>query len=130
MQFDVHFIARSSNAVSTGRLNSGSLQSFEDIARGRTRRLVFGTNRELRAIGVICRSLVINAWRKRRDEVSELKIRLANEQHLRLQIEVLKDFLKKENLRVTKLEDDLHWSKAHSEELVKERDRLKMVRMN
>lgn len=88
---------------------------------------MFGTERELNAAGLICRSLAIHAWRQRRAEVTRLRESLANEQHLRLQIVVLKDFLKKENARVGRLEEELQVSRNRAQELAKECERLERV---
>lgn len=87
--------------------------------------------RESRAASLIGRALAINAWRKKRAHVVELKSTVENlEQqldHLQLQIVVLRKLLDKENARVSGLAGELHKTKAQIDDASKDRDQLKIV---
>ncbi|XP_058790023.1 uncharacterized protein LOC131663569 [Phymastichus coffea] len=86
--------------------------------------------RESRATSLVCRALAVNAWRRKREEVLELRhdIQGLGQQvdQLQLQIVVLRRLLDKENERVAALAGDLHKAKAHADELTKERDQLRI----
>ncbi|XP_008211326.1 synaptonemal complex protein ZIP1 [Nasonia vitripennis] len=82
---------------------------------------------ESKAASVVCRTLAINALRRRRAEVAKLKSEFAQQiDHLQLQIVVLRRLLDNENARVASLAGELHKAKAQSDELAKERDSLKI----
>lgn len=87
--------------------------------------------RESRAASLICHVLLINAWRRRREEVVQLRADLAGVvqqlDHLQIQIVVLRRLLDNENARVVSLAGELHKAKAQNEEVAKERDSLKSV---
>ncbi|OXU22676.1 hypothetical protein TSAR_000417 [Trichomalopsis sarcophagae] len=82
---------------------------------------------ESKAASVVCRTLAINALRRRRAEVAKLKSEFAQQiDLLQLQIVVLRRLLDNENARVVSLAGELHKAKAQSDELAKERDSLKI----
>ncbi|XP_017877876.1 WEB family protein At5g16730, chloroplastic [Ceratina calcarata] len=82
-----------------------------------------------KAASVICRVLMLNAWRRRRDEVQYLHgtIYDLNQQieHLYLQIIVLRRLLDTENNRISKLTAEAHRAKIQFDEAVKGNNTLK-----
>ena len=82
--------------------------------------------RESRAASIISRTLAVNAWRRRREEIVDLSQQL---DQLQLQINVLRRLHDNENGRVAILAGELHKAKAHLEDANKERDQLKIVRI-
>jgi hypothetical protein len=87
--------------------------------------------RESRAVSLICRALAINCWRRRREEVVQLRNSIAilyqNLEHVKIQIVVLRRLLDNENVRVANLAGELHRARAHTDDVNKERDHLKIV---
>ncbi|XP_023288927.1 alpha-internexin [Orussus abietinus] len=78
------------------------------------------------AATIVCHSLVLNAWRCRREEAALLQRtaeRLGQQvEHLRLQIVVLRRLLETENSRVGRLTSEVHRAKAQLDEATRERD--------
>ncbi|XP_014210239.1 nuclear mitotic apparatus protein 1-like [Copidosoma floridanum] len=91
-----------------------------------------GAQRDSRAASLVCRVLVVNAWRRRRVESGELRAALAGVtqqvDHLQLQIVVLRKLLDKENSRVASLAGELHRAKAQADETAQERDQLRIAK--
>lgn len=79
----------------------------------------------IKAANVVCRMLVLNAWRRRRAEIAQLEQQV---EHLHLQIEFLRRLLLAENDRVTRLNGELHREKSQLEEVTRERDTVRSVR--
>lgn len=79
----------------------------------------------VRAANVVCRVLVLNAWRRRRAEIAQLEQQV---EHLHLQIEFLRRLLLAENERVGKLSGELHREKSRLEEMMLECNNIKSVR--
>lgn len=79
----------------------------------------------VRAANVVCRLLVLNAWRRRRTEIVQLE---QQAEHLHLQIDFLRRLLLAENDRVGRLNGELHRDKSQLEETILERDNVKLVR--
>ncbi|XP_032665876.1 uncharacterized protein LOC116841702 [Odontomachus brunneus] len=77
----------------------------------------------VRAANVVCRLLVLNAWRRRRTETAQLEQQV---EHLHLQIDFLRRLLLAENDRVGKLNGELHRDKSQLEETILERDNVKL----
>ncbi|EFN78217.1 hypothetical protein EAI_08193 [Harpegnathos saltator] len=75
-----------------------------------------------RAANVVCRVLLLNAWRRRRTEIAQLEQQV---EHLHLQIEFLRRLLLAENERVGRLNGELHREKSQLEETILERDSIK-----
>lgn len=76
----------------------------------------------IKAANVVCRMLVLNAWRRRRAEIAQLEQQV---EHLHLQIEFLRRLLLAENDRVGRLNGELHREKSQLEETTRERDAVK-----
>ncbi|XP_014470227.1 PREDICTED: dynactin subunit 1 [Dinoponera quadriceps] len=76
----------------------------------------------VRAANVVCRVLVLNAWRRRRAEIAQLEQQV---EHLHLQIEFLRRLLFAENERVGRLNGELHREKSQLQETIAERDNVK-----
>lgn len=79
----------------------------------------------VKAANVVCRVLVLNAWRRRRAEIAQLEQQV---EHLHLQIEFLRRLLLAENDRVGRLNGELHREKTQLEEVTRERNTVKSVR--
>lgn len=79
----------------------------------------------VRAANVVCRLLVLNAWRRRRTKITLLEQQV---EHQHLQIEFLRRLLLAENDRVGRLNGELHREKSQLEEAILERDNVKSVR--
>ncbi|XP_060821742.1 uncharacterized protein LOC132910193 isoform X2 [Bombus pascuorum] len=84
-----------------------------------------------KAANLVCHVLMLNAWRRRRSEVQYLHgtIEDLSQQieHLHLQIVVLRRLLDTENIRVSKLTNDVHRTKIQFDETSKEKNTLKLV---
>lgn len=78
----------------------------------------------IKAANVVCRMLVLNAWRRRRAEIAQLEQQV---EHLHLQIEFLRRLLLVENNRVGRLNGELHREKSQLEEVTRERDAVRSV---
>lgn len=78
----------------------------------------------IKAANVVCRMLVLNAWRRRRAEIAQLEQQV---EHLHLQIEFLRRLLLAENDRVGRLNGELYREKSQLEEVTRERDAVKSV---
>ncbi|XP_024946598.1 autophagy-related protein 23 isoform X2 [Cephus cinctus] len=82
-----------------------------------------------KAAGLVCHTLVVNAWRRRRQEVDQLHetIKQLGQQvdHLHIQIVVLRRLLETENSRVGKLNAEVHRVKVQLDDVSKERDTLR-----
>lgn len=78
-----------------------------------------------KAASVVCHMLVLNAWRRRRAEITQLEQQV---EHLHLQIEFLRRLLIAENERVGRLNGELHREKSQLEEVTRERDAVRLVR--
>ncbi|XP_048505485.1 uncharacterized protein LOC125499823 [Athalia rosae] len=82
-----------------------------------------------RAASLVCRALVVNAWRRRREENFQLNetIRQFTQQvqHLHIQIVVLRRLLDTENGRVGRLMAEMQQTKLRLEDVARERDHLK-----
>lgn len=78
----------------------------------------------IKAANVVCRVLVLNAWRRRRAEIAQLEQQV---EHLHLQIEFLRRLLFAENDRVGRLNGELHRERSQLEEVTRERDAVKSV---
>ncbi|XP_071562934.1 uncharacterized protein [Temnothorax nylanderi] len=76
----------------------------------------------IKAANVVCRVLVLNAWRRRRAEIAQLEQQV---EHLHLQIEFLRRLLLAENDRVGRLNGELYREKSQLEEMTRERDAVK-----
>ena len=87
---------------------------------------------ENKAAGLVCHVLIINAWRRRREEVAQLQetIQQLNYQvdHLHIQIVVLRRLLETENGRVGRLTAEINHVKMQLNEVSQERDKLKGVK--
>lgn len=79
----------------------------------------------IKAAYVVCRVLILNAWRRRRAEIAQLEQQV---EHLHLQIEFLRRLLLAENDRVGRLNGELHREKSQLEEMTRERDAVRSVR--
>ncbi|KAL6447391.1 hypothetical protein ACFW04_001537 [Cataglyphis niger] len=77
----------------------------------------------IRAANIVCHMLVLNAWRRRRTEITQLEQQV---EHLHLQIEFLRRLLLAENDRVGRLNGELHREKSQLEETTRERDAIKL----
>ena len=90
-----------------------------------------GTRDVNKAASLVCHLLAVNAWRRRREEVSSLQetIDELSQQvdHLHIQIVVLRRLLQTENCRVEKLGAEVHQVKTQLEDALRERDTLKTV---
>ncbi|KAH0945510.1 hypothetical protein HN011_004669 [Eciton burchellii] len=73
----------------------------------------------IKAANVVCHLLVLNAWRRRRAEITQFEQQV---EHLHLQIEFLRRLLLAENDRVSRLNNELHREKSQLEETTHERD--------
>lgn len=78
----------------------------------------------INAANVVCRVLVLNAWRRRRAEIAQLEQQV---EHLHLQIEFLRRLLLAENDRVGRLNSELHREKSQLEEVMSQRDAIRSV---
>jgi len=78
----------------------------------------------INAANVVCRVLVLNAWRRRRAEIAQLEQQV---EHLHLQIEFLRRLLLAENDRVGRLNSELHREKSQFEEVMSQRDAIRSV---
>ncbi|KYQ47669.1 hypothetical protein ALC60_13425 [Trachymyrmex zeteki] len=76
----------------------------------------------INAANVVCRVLVLNAWRRRRAEIAQLEQQV---EHLHLQIEFLRRLLLAENDRVGRLNSELHREKSQLEEVMSQRDAIR-----
>lgn len=78
------------------------------------------------AAGIVSHALVVNAWRRRRQEIVELNntiVKLSQQvDHLQLQIIVLRRLLENENNRIGKINCDVHHTKQQLENITKEKD--------
>ncbi|XP_072756670.1 uncharacterized protein [Anoplolepis gracilipes] len=79
----------------------------------------------IRAANIVCHLLVLNAWRRRRTEITQLEQQV---EHLHLQIEFLRRLLLAENDRVGRLNSELHREKSQLDEMTRERDTVKLER--
>ncbi|KAK0171023.1 hypothetical protein PV328_008790 [Microctonus aethiopoides] len=81
-----------------------------------------------KAGSLICHTLILNAWRQRREEVKTLQgtIQKLVEQidHSQLQIVVLRRLLDTENNRIGQLSAEVHRTKAQLENTIKEKNEL------
>ncbi|KZC09126.1 hypothetical protein WN55_11590 [Dufourea novaeangliae] len=79
-----------------------------------------------KAASLVCRVLVLNAWRRRRDEVLYLRDTIdklrENTKNLQLQISVLRRLIETENNRVGRLTSEVHHFKVLLDETAKDRD--------
>ncbi|XP_071864546.1 uncharacterized protein isoform X2 [Bombus fervidus] len=84
-----------------------------------------------KAANLVCHVLMLNAWRRRRSEVQYLHGTIDDLsqqiEHLHLQIVVLRRLLDTENIRVSKLTNDVHRTKIQFDETSKEKNTLKLV---
>ncbi|XP_066594293.1 golgin subfamily A member 6-like protein 4 [Prorops nasuta] len=91
--------------------------------------LVTGLISGEKAANIVCRVLMLNAWRRRREEVNRLQDSAGSlhqqVEDLRIQIVVLRRLLESEKQRVGKLGIDLHRTKSMLDETSIDRDRLK-----
>nr|XP_033327214.1 uncharacterized protein LOC117220889 [Megalopta genalis]XP_033327215.1 uncharacterized protein LOC117220889 [Megalopta genalis]XP_033327216.1 uncharacterized protein LOC117220889 [Megalopta genalis]XP_033327218.1 uncharacterized protein LOC117220889 [Megalopta genalis] len=82
-----------------------------------------------KAASLVCRVLVVNAWRRRREEVDYLRGTIddltRNTGHLQLQISVLRRLIDTENSRVGRLTSEANRLRMQLDEAVKGRDALK-----
>ncbi|XP_076655908.1 uncharacterized protein LOC143360695 [Halictus rubicundus] len=82
-----------------------------------------------KAASLVCRVLVVNAWRRRREETRYLRGIIdnltQNTRQLQLQISVLRRLIDTENNRVARLTCETNRLRLHLDETVKERDALK-----
>ncbi|XP_078036225.1 uncharacterized protein LOC144469637 [Augochlora pura] len=82
-----------------------------------------------KAASLVCRVLVVNAWRRRREEVNYLRGTIddltRNTGHLQLQISVLRRLIDTENSRVGRLTSEANRLRMQLDETVKGRDALK-----
>ncbi|XP_018403541.1 PREDICTED: uncharacterized protein LOC108780361 [Cyphomyrmex costatus] len=76
----------------------------------------------INAANVVCRVLLLNAWRRRRAEIAQLEQQV---EHLHLQIEFLRRLLLAENNRVGRLNSELHREKSQLEEMTCQRDAIR-----
>ena len=74
-----------------------------------------------KAASMMCRLLMLNAWRRRRGEVLYLRDTIDN---LHLQIFVLRRLIDTENIRVCKMTGEVHRVKMQFDETSKEKDAL------
>ena len=85
-----------------------------------------------RAAGLVCHVLVVNAWRRRREEITHLQetIQQLNQQvdHLHIQIVVLRRLLETENGRVGRLTAEINHIKMQLNDLFQEKETLKTVK--
>ncbi|KAF7994521.1 hypothetical protein HCN44_003993 [Aphidius gifuensis] len=83
-------------------------------------------NDDKNAAGIVSHALVVNAWRRRRQEAVELNntiVKLSQQvDHLQLQIIVLRRLLENENNRIGKINFDVHHTKQQLELITKEKD--------
>ncbi|KAM0731626.1 hypothetical protein ACS0PU_001168 [Formica fusca] len=79
----------------------------------------------IRAANIVCHMLILNAWRHRRAEITQLEQQV---EHLHLQIEFLRRLLLAENDRVGRLNGELYREKSQLEETTRERDAIKLER--
>lgn len=122
---------------STSALENSNSGDYQDLDKPK-QRCLNQTNwmsdqelRESKAASLVCRALAVNAYRKKRAHVEELKSTVTDFgqqlDHLQLQILVLRKLLDKENSRVAGLGGELHKAKTQIEEITKDRDQLKIV---
>ncbi|XP_046738773.1 leucine zipper putative tumor suppressor 2-like [Diprion similis] len=82
-----------------------------------------------KAAGLVCRALVVNAWRRRREENSQLQetIRQLSQQveHLHIQIVVLRRLLDAENGRVGRFMAEMQRVRLQFDDITRDRDSLK-----
>ncbi|XP_034950479.1 coiled-coil domain-containing protein 39 [Chelonus insularis] len=101
-----------STTKSTGGANHD--QEHEDVSK--------------KASHLVCHVLILNAWRRRREEVVELQgiIEKSDQQidHLQLQIVVLRKLLDTENSRVGKLGAEVHRAKTQLDGVIKEKETI------
>lgn len=74
-----------------------------------------------KAASMMCRVLMLNAWRRRRGEVIYLRDTIDN---LHLQIFVLRRLIDTENIRICKMTGEVHRVKMQFDETSKEKDAL------
>ncbi|XP_076672057.1 uncharacterized protein LOC143371080 isoform X2 [Andrena cerasifolii] len=77
-----------------------------------------------KAASMMCRVLMLNAWRRRRGEVLYLRDTIDN---LHLQIFVLRRLIDTENIRICKMTGEVHRVKMQFDETSKEKDALRTV---
>lgn len=86
---------------------------------------------ENKAANLVCRVLLMNAWRKRREEVVHLQesVQQLNQQvdHLHIQIVVLRRLLETENSRVGKITLEINQTKVQLNEVIQEKEALILV---
>lgn len=84
-----------------------------------------------KAAGIVSHVLIVNAWRRRREDAVELNntIEKLSQQvdHLQLQIVVLRRLLTTENNRVGKLGSEVHRTKIQLENMTKQKDTITEV---
>ncbi|XP_043473110.1 synaptonemal complex protein 1 [Leptopilina heterotoma] len=89
---------------------------------------------ENKAASLVCRVLLMNAWRKRREEVVKLQenVQQLNQQvdHLHIQIVVLRRLLETENNRVGKITIEINQAKLQLNEVVQKKEALTLEKEN
>lgn len=84
-----------------------------------------------KAASLVCRALVVNAWRRRREDNSQLQetIQQLTQQvdHLHIQIVVLRRLLDTENGRVSRFMAEMHRFRVQLDDVTRDRDAIKLV---
>lgn len=98
---------------------------------GQTKEMNCQLEEENKAASLVCRVLLMNAWRKRREEVVQLQtnVEQLNQQvdHLHIQIVVLRRLLETENGRIGKITHEINQTKLQLNEVIQEKETLILV---
>ncbi|XP_051171665.1 ELKS/Rab6-interacting/CAST family member 1 [Leptopilina boulardi] len=101
---------------------------------GQTKEMNCQLEEENKAASLVCRVLLMNAWRKRREEVVQLQtnVEQLNQQvdHLHIQIVVLRRLLETENGRIGKITHEINQTKLQLNEVIQEKETLILEKEN
>ncbi|KAH0566916.1 nuclear matrix constituent protein 1-like [Cotesia glomerata] len=110
--------------ASNGNININSINNYNNESNSKDLEVIM----KKKAASIVCHTLIINAWRRRREEVIDLNgiIEQLRQQidHLQLQIVVLRRLLDTENSRVGKLGAQVHRAKIQLDSITKEKETL------
>ncbi|CAG5108849.1 Protein of unknown function [Cotesia congregata] len=110
--------------ASNGNININSINNYNNESNSKDLEVIM----KKKAASIVCHTLIINAWRRRREEVIDLNgiIEQLRQQidHLQLQIVVLRRLLDTENSRVGKLGAQVHRAKMQLDSITKEKETL------
>ncbi|XP_053593408.1 uncharacterized protein LOC103577563 [Microplitis demolitor] len=116
--------ANNSNSDNNNDSNNNNNDNISKVKNNKDLEIIM----KKKAATIVCHTLIINAWRRRREEIIDLNVIIDELRqqidHLQLQIVVLRRLLDTENSRVGKLGTQVRRAKIQLDNVTKEKDIL------